>query len=92
MRPVIINFTSSNHDNKTIFPTEGIMFKENGRQKFLITELLSEEVTYITNKKGKQKATVGTIVFLNIAVNAVDIEMDDEKYKYWSQYIKLRKL
>ena len=96
MRPVnfeacILTFSSQDENSYTTYRIEGITFNENDKDLFIVTELLFEEMTYSKDGSGHDKRVkVGTVLLLNHSIKKEVIEMDTKKYKYWTQYLKIR--
>jgi hypothetical protein len=91
MKACIIKFISKRGEVK--YPTEGILFERNGKDYFIVTNLLYSEKTYIGTNRGKREVKAGYIFRFQKELEKYDIEettIEPEKFKYWKQYLKLK--
>lgn len=86
-------YTLKAESGNATWDVEGIHLCEDQQQKFLVTNLLCEDIPYIKDRDGrKHKMEVGML--LSNAPSSVfrKITMTEEEDRYWKQFMKLKRL
>lgn len=89
-QPCVITFTTQDANSDTTYCIEGILFKENDKDLFIVTKLLCEKIPYTKHEGLETPVTVGRVLLLVQAVSHNNIIMDDKTFKYWTQFLKIR--
>ncbi len=90
LQPCELTFTTQDEKSDSTYRIEGIRFKENDKDLFIVVELLSEKMPYTKHEGKESPVKVGTILQLTHAIAQKNIEMGKKKYKYWTQFLKMR--
>ena len=89
-QPCEITFTTQDEDTDTTYCIEGIRFKENDKDLFIVIKLLSEKIPYIKHEGREEPVIVGSVLVLIRAIAQKNIVIDKKKFKYWTQFVKMR--
>ncbi len=91
-QPCELTFTTQDFNNDITYLIEGIRFEEDKRVLFIVTKLLCEKIPYTKHEGKEAPVKVGNVLELTHTVAQDNIVMDEKKYKYWTQFLKMRRL
>ena len=86
-------YTIPSTEGQRHWKLKGIKYNDDYIEKFIVTDILSEDIPYIKDQDGvKHKLEVSMIITIGDDFLYEETTLDKEEEYYWQQFIKIKRI